>query len=120
MMNITSLFLSFAYAQEAATAAPKGPSVWESLVIPMGAFFLIFYFLVIRPQAKKAKETQAFLSALKKGDQVLTAGGIFGTIVGVTEKFVDVKVSDNTRLKVLKSSVSAFESQTNTENQKKN
>lgn len=99
------LFLvQVAHAQEAATTG--GAPSWMGMV-PFALMFLVFYFLVIRPQARKAKETQAFLSALKKGDEVLTAGGIFGTIVGVTEKFVDIKVADNTRLKVLKSHVTA-------------
>ena len=107
---IQVIFQSFmVYAQEAsASAAPKGPTVWESFIIPMGAFFLIFFFLVIRPQAKKTKEAQEILKSLKKGDQVLTSGGILGTIVGVSEIFVDLKASDSTRFKVLKTGVTPY------------
>lgn len=107
---IKIIFQSFmAMAQEAGSAsASQGPSIWESFIIPMGAFFLIFFFLVIRPQAKKAKEAQEILKSLKKGDEVLTSGGILGTIVGVSEIFVDLKASDNTRFKVLKTSVTPY------------
>ena len=101
-------FSSLLITQAAYAQAEEGPSMWESLIIPMGAFFLIFFFLVIRPQAKKAKEAEEIISSLKKGDQVLTGGGILGTIVGVSEKFVDVKVSDTSKIKVLKTSVMPY------------
>jgi len=107
---IQFLFLSLsALAQETAQkSGASGPSIWESTLIPMGAFFLIFFFLVIRPQARKAKQAQEFMGALKKGDQVLTSGGILGTIVGVSENFVDLKASDSTKIKVLKGSLSPY------------
>ena len=106
---IEILFHSFmAMAQESGGAAASGPTIWESFIIPMGAFFLIFFFLVIRPQARKAKEAQDILKSLKKGDQVLTSGGILGTIVGVSEIFVDLKASDSTRFKVLKTGVTPY------------
>lgn len=100
------------YAQEAATQASQGSPGWMSMV-PFALMFLVFYFLVIRPQARKQRDTQNFLGSLKKGDEVLTVGGIFGTIVGVTEKYVDLKVSDNTRLKVLKSYLAGKATSTN-------
>ena len=102
------LISSLLSTQVAYAQAEKGPSTWESLIIPMGAFFLIFFFMVIRPQTKKAKEAQEIVNSLKKGDQVLTGGGILGTIVGVSEKFVDVKVSDTSKIKVLKTSVMPY------------
>lgn len=103
MLNFL-LLINNAVAQEAAAKSSGGAPSWTGMV-PFALMFLVFYFLVIRPQARKAKESQSFLNSLKKGDEVLTTGGIFGTIVGVTEKFVDLKVADNTRLKVLKSHV---------------
>lgn len=106
MLNLISIFVAIAHAQEAANAAPKQPSTFESLVIPMLAFFLIFYFLVLRPQANKAKEVKSFLDSLKKGDEVLTTSGILGTIVGISDSFVDLKISENSRIKILKSSLS--------------
>jgi len=106
MLNLITVFVALAHAQEAANAAPKQPSTFESLVIPMLAFFLIFYFLVLRPQASKAKEVQSFLTSLKKGDEVLTMGGILGTIVGISDRFIDLKISEGSKIKVLKSSLS--------------
>lgn len=97
-------FINSAQAQEAATQAGQGSPAWMGMV-PFALMFFVFYFLIIRPQARKAKEAQDFLASLKKGDEVLTAGGIFGTIVGVTDRFIDLKVSDNLKLKVLKSHV---------------
>ena len=98
------LLTNTAFAQEAATATAESAPSWMGFV-PFVLMFFVFYFLIIRPQARKHKETQDFLSSLKKGDQVLTAGGIFGTIVGITDRFVDLKISDNTKVKVLKSHV---------------
>jgi len=77
-----SLFTSVAHAQEAATSATSSAPSWMGFV-PFVLMFFVFYFLIIRPQARRQKDTQDFLSSLKKGDQVLTAGGIFGTIVGI-------------------------------------
>ncbi len=105
MLNLITLFITTTFAQEAAKAATKQPSVFESLIIPMIAFFFIFYFLVLRPQATKAKETQSFMTSLKKGDEVLTTGGILGTIVGITDSFVDLKISESSKIKVLKTSL---------------
>ena len=105
-MDLITLFISTAFAQEAVAQQNEGAPGWMSLV-PFALMFLVFYFLILKPQAKKAKESQEFVSSLKKGDEVLTAGGIFGTIVGVTEKFVDLKIAENTRIKILKSHVSS-------------
>lgn len=105
-MNLITLFISNAFAQEAVAQQNQGAPGWMS-VVPFALMFLVFYFLILKPQAKKAKESQDFVTSLKKGDEVLTAGGIFGTIVGVTEKFVDLKIAENTRIKILKSHVSS-------------
>ncbi len=104
MFYFINFFINVAQAQEAVgQQASKGPG-WMGLV-PFALMFLVFYFLILRPQARKAKEAKDFLKSLKKGDQVLTAGGIFGTIVGVGERFVDLKVSEDTRFKVMKSHI---------------
>jgi preprotein translocase subunit YajC len=75
-------------------------------LFPFVIIIAIFYFLIIRPQNKKQKETQRMLSALKKGDKVVTIGGIHGTIVSTVSNDVIVKVDDNTRLKFLRSAIS--------------
>jgi preprotein translocase subunit YajC len=76
--------------------------------LPFIAIIAIFYFLIIRPQNKKQKETQKMLSALKKGDRIVTIGGIHGTIQKVKEQSVVVKVDDNTSIEFNRSAVSAI------------
>jgi preprotein translocase subunit YajC len=77
--------------------------------LPFIAIIAIFYFLIIRPQNKKQKETQKMLSALKKGDHVVTIGGVHGTIQSVREKTVVVKVDDSTKIEFSRSAVASVE-----------
>jgi len=72
----------------------------------MVLMFAAFYFLLIRPQQKKQKQHQELVSGLQVGDEVLTAGGILGKISGVSEHYAVVSISDNTEIKIQKSSVS--------------
>ena len=74
--------------------------------IPFLFIIAIFYFLIIRPQNKKRKETEKMLSALKKGDKVVTIGGLHGTIQSVKETTVIIKADDNVKLEFLRSAVS--------------
>ena len=74
-------------------------------LVPIAAIFLIFYFLLIRPQQKQQREHQKMLEALKKGDRVLTSGGLYGTIVGTKGDDLEVKFSDNVKLAVARSAV---------------
>ena len=83
-----------------------GPGLVSNLVL-FGAIIAIFYFMIIRPQQKREKTRQAMLSALKKGDKVVTAGGVHGTIVGLEEKTLLVQIADNVKVKVDRGSVSA-------------
>ncbi len=75
--------------------------------MPIVLIFVIMYFLILRPQAKRQKEHQAMLSALQKGDDVVTAGGIYGTIVGVKEKeqTLIVKIADNVKVEIARSGI---------------
>ena len=75
--------------------------------LPMIFIFVIFYFLLIAPMRKKQKKTQEMLSKLKKGDEVITGGGIFGRITALDEErgFVILQISDNTKIKVLRSAI---------------
>ena len=92
-----------AYAAEA--GAPQGQ---ELLTFGMfGAFILIFYFLIIRPQSKRAKEHRELITALAKGDEVVTAGGMVGTVSKVEDQFVVCRFGDNVEIRVQKSAVSA-------------
>lgn len=85
-------------------AAPAGQM--GSLVFAIVAMILIFYFFLIRPQKKQEKETKKMLDALKKGDKIVTIGGIYGTIFNVTESTVVIKVDDNTKIEFSKTAVS--------------
>ncbi len=74
--------------------------------LPIIVIFLIFYFMVIAPANKQRKKQQEMLSALKKGDRVLTTGGIYGTIQGVEPDAVYVKIAENVKVKVARSAIS--------------
>ncbi|MFC1514191.1 preprotein translocase subunit YajC [candidate division KSB1 bacterium] len=91
--------------------APSGQGGGSALLnmVPLFAILVIFYFLMIRPQIKKQKKHQEMLSEIKKGDAVVAAGGIFGTVSGFKEKdnVVILKVDDNVKIEVLKTSVSS-------------
>jgi preprotein translocase subunit YajC len=76
-----------------------------STIIMFGAIFLIFYFMIIRPQQKKSKERAKLLSNLEKGDKVVTSGGIHGIISGLDEKTCLLQVSDNLKIKVERSAI---------------
>ena len=75
-------------------------------VIMFVAIILILYFLIIRPQKKRDKETKAMLDAMKKGDKIVTIGGIHGTVVTVKDQTVVIKVDDNTRIEFTKTAIS--------------
>ncbi len=108
-MSFMTALVATAYAQDAvpAGAAPKGPSMVEMLVMPLG-FLVIMYLFVIKPQQKRAKEHESLLTNLKAGDEVVTSGGIIGKVRSVAESFVTLEVSQNTSLKVLKANVQAL------------
>jgi preprotein translocase subunit YajC len=94
-------FIQSAYAQGA-----PGQGDSTSFIIMMVLMFAAFYFLLIRPQQKKQKAHTALVSGLQVGDEVLTSGGILGKVTGVSEHYAIVKISDNTEIKIQKSSVS--------------
>ena len=81
-----------------------------STFVMFGAVILIFYFMMIRPQQKRAKEHQALLESIKKGDKVVTASGMHGTVNEVDETTVSVTVATNTHLTFDKSSIASVES----------
>lgn len=73
--------------------------------MPLILMFVIFYFLLIRPQQKKAKLHKAMLSAIKKGDRVISAGGLHGVVTGITDDVVTMEIAPKVRVKVSRSSV---------------
>lgn len=100
-----SFFISDAMA-EAAPAAQGGDPI-TALLFPLGLIFL-FYFFLIRPQSKRAKEHRSMVEALSKGDEVVTQGGILGKITHVGENFVSVEIADNITIKIQKASIGAL------------
>lgn len=80
-------------------------SLFSSPIIPYLAIFAIFWFLVLKPQKEKQKEQKSMLEALKKNDQIVTAGGMHGTIVTVKEKTVVVRVDENVKIEFDKESI---------------
>ena len=89
--------------------AAQGPAGAAGLVslLPIVAIFVIFYFFIIMPQNKKQKETEKMISALKKGDKVITIGGIHGVVTSTKEKTVIVKVDDSTKIEFSRSAISS-------------
>jgi preprotein translocase subunit YajC len=87
---------SIAYAANGAASGGGGIASF----IPLILIFVIFYFLLIRPQQKKSKDHQIYLSNMKKGDGVVTTGGLHGQITGLTDTVVTLEIADNLRVKV--------------------
>ena len=79
-------------------------------LLPIAAIFLVFYFLVIAPASKQRKKTQEMLGSLKKGDRVVTSGGIYGTIQGVEADVVYLKIAENVKVKVARSAITGTQS----------
>jgi preprotein translocase subunit YajC len=76
-------------------------------LIPLILMFVVFYFLLIRPQQKRAKEHQNMLSNLRRGDSIVTSGGLLGKITGLTDKTVTIEVAEKIRLRVLRSAIAS-------------
>ena len=92
-----------------APAQGGGPqSGLVSTLIMFGLIIAIFYFLILRPQQKRQKERQQLLNALKKGDRVLTAGGMYGTIAGLDEKTALIQVADGVKMKFERGSITSI------------
>ena len=88
-------------------AGPAGGMAAFQQVIPLVFMFAIFYFLLIRPQQKKAKEHKALLEAIKKGDNVITAGGVHGKVSSVDEGIVTLEIATGVNIKIVKSYIAA-------------
>lgn len=93
-------FVSNAFANEVATTAAKQPSMLASM-LPMIGIMAVFYFLIIRPQNKKLNEHKALLNAIKKGDQIITAGGVYADVVKVNQEANTVQVEIAEGVKVM-------------------
>lgn len=100
-MDILDFFIASAYAQDA--AQPGGLMSFLPLII----IFIIFYFLLIRPQMKRSKEHRKLVSELANGDEVVTNGGLLGRITHVGESFVTVEVADQVQVRLQKQAVAS-------------
>jgi preprotein translocase subunit YajC len=100
-----SLFISEAWAEApaAAAGAPQG-SPFVTLIM-LGVLFAAFYFILIRPQAKRAKEQKAMIAALAKGDEVVTAGGMLGRIANLGEAYVALDIAEGVEIKVQRQAI---------------
>jgi preprotein translocase subunit YajC len=101
-----SFLISDAIAATAATPAAGQPDSMVSLLM-MGGIFIVFYFLIIRPQSKKAKEHRELVSKVKVGDEVLVAGGILTEVKRLDEQFIVASIQDGTDMIVQRSAVIA-------------
>ncbi len=99
--------------------SPGGMESLLSSIVPFLLIIVIFYFLILRPQQKRQKERTKLLESIKKGDKIITAGGIHGTVEGLEDKTVLVKVSDSVKLKIERSAVSTIVGVTDTQPEKK-
>lgn len=88
----------------AAATTGQGPPAWLQF-LPLVAMGVIFYLLILRPQMRRQKEQQNKITALKKGDQVLTGGGLLGKIVRVDDDYADIEVAPGVKVKALKSTI---------------
>ena len=101
---LTSFVIGLGQAQ-----APQGAPGLMSNILPIVMMVGVFYLLIIRPQGKKAKELQKMLNELKKGDKVVTTGGLLGEISGIKDDEVTLQVQEGVRLRVLRSAVQGLQ-----------
>ncbi len=99
------MFIPAAHAQAAGGAATDSGLASIVSIAPLILIFVVFYFLMIRPQQKRMKTLQASIDAVKKGDSVVTAGGMVGRVTKVEDKLVEVEVAPNVRVKIVKATI---------------
>jgi len=104
--TISSFFISNAYAATAATPA-QSPQSNFSFFIMMAVLIFFMYFAIWRPQSKRAKEQRNLLTSLAKGDEVLTTGGLLGTLTKITDNYVVVMLTENVEVTMQKASIVA-------------
>ena len=100
------MFRIFFLMSGAGAGAETGPSIFQSFIFII-LIFAIFYFLMIRPQQKKQKEHQQMIASLRKGDRVVTNGGIYGVISDVKDHVVVLKISENVKIELVKNAIAA-------------
>jgi preprotein translocase subunit YajC len=104
------LFEGVAWAQAAAGASGGTEQTMLQTVVPLAAIFAVFYFLLIRPQTKKAQEHTKMLGELKRNDEVVTTGGIIGKITELGDRVVTVEIAPNVRVRIERAQITAISS----------
>jgi preprotein translocase subunit YajC len=110
-LKAVSMFASPAFAQAAGAAAPSGVASLLQFV-PYIAIFAIFYVLMIRPQQKRAAEHRAMIDAVKKGDEVVTGGGLVGKVVRVMDAEVEIELAPQLKVKAIKATLADVRNRT--------
>ena len=100
------MFSTPAYAQAAGAGAAAGPEVIMMQLLPLVMILVVFYFLLIRPQQKRMKQHAEMLGAIRRGDSVVTSGGIIGKVAKVADDELSVEIAPNVTVRVVKSTVS--------------
>jgi len=103
-----SLLISDAWADAAPAAPAVGPAGAIAQMLPFIAIFVLFYFMLIRPQMKRAKELRKMIESLAKNDEVVTSGGLLGKITDLDESFITVEIAEGVRVKIQKNSVTSL------------
>lgn len=99
------MFITPAFAQTTAAAGSGGSAAFMVQVLPLLLIFVVFYFLIIRPQNKRMKDHKAKIEAVKKGDQVITGGGLVGKVVKVDDAFVEIELGQGVKVRAVKSTL---------------
>jgi preprotein translocase subunit YajC len=107
--------IDIAYAMTQPPSGSGQEAPWFMTMLPMVLIFVVFYFLLIRPQQTRAKEHKKMLDELKKGDSVITQGGIYGQIVATTDNVLTVEIAEKVRVRVARSHVAGLASDKPTE-----
>jgi preprotein translocase subunit YajC len=107
--------MDLVYAMGTGPGGPGGGAGTGGMMgslLPLLLMFLVFYILLIRPQQKRTKQHREFLEALKKGDEVITSGGIYGKVTGITENVVTLEVADKVRIKIQRGNIHGMKPKT--------
>jgi preprotein translocase subunit YajC len=100
--------IAYAMGQTGGSGGQAAQGGGMAAFVPIILMFVIFYFLLIRPQQKKAKTQQEMINNLKKGDRVITSGGIYGLITGIDETNATIEIADKVRVKVTRGSIAGL------------
>lgn len=106
------MFVTPAFAQTSAAGGAAGGAAAFAQFIPLLLVFVIMYFLILRPQQKKMSQHRSMVAALKKGDSVVTQGGLIGKVVGVREDELDVEIAPGVRVRVVRATVAQVANRT--------